>query len=120
VRRKGRQESSSSFTEKWCWSMGVCGEKGEHGPHKDRLLVTTGGGRLLSLRRRNRGSDYLLRIRPSSLFILLRWSSNSIASLRFISHFKWLSYIVLLTMLPVVGACATTLSVATGPADCCS
>jgi hypothetical protein len=44
VRRKGRQESSSSFDEKRRWNMEVCGVKGEHCPHKDHWLVTTGGG----------------------------------------------------------------------------
>jgi hypothetical protein len=44
VRRMGRQESSSSFHEKQRWSMEVCGVKGQHGPHKDRQLVTTGEG----------------------------------------------------------------------------
>jgi hypothetical protein len=56
----------------------VCGVKGDHGLPNDRRLVTTGGGRgrLLSQRRRNRGFHDPLRIRPSSLFILLGWSTN--------------------------------------------
>jgi hypothetical protein len=44
VRRKGRQESSSSFDRKRRCSMEVCGVKGEHGPYKDSRLVTTGVG----------------------------------------------------------------------------
>jgi hypothetical protein len=44
VKGKGRQDSSSKFNEKWHWNMEVCGVKGQHGPHKDHQLVTTGGG----------------------------------------------------------------------------
>jgi hypothetical protein len=74
----------------WSYKEKQHREMGEHRRGRGRMWSSKGpwashhyweGRCLLSLRRRKRGFHDPLRVRTSSLFILFRWSSNSIASL---------------------------------------